>query len=62
MVDNAKFSTFVNGGDLQAADVVVGLRSGVNYKFTYNGGISPGTVVQVDEGGTGRNYRCRGSL
>jgi hypothetical protein len=53
MVDNAKFSTFVNGGDLQAADVVVGLRSGVNYKFTYNGGISPGTVVQVDEGGTG---------
>lgn len=53
MVDSAKFSTFVNGGDLADADTVVGLRDGVNTRFTYSGGISPGTVVQVDEGGTG---------
>lgn len=53
MVDSAKFSTFVNGGELDTDDIVVGLRDGVNTKFTYNGGISPGTVVQVDEGGTG---------
>ena len=52
MPDNSKFSNFVNGGDIVANDIVVGLRSGVNTKFTYNGGISPGTVVQIDEGGT----------
>lgn len=53
MVDNAKFSNFVDSGELDTNDIVVGLRNGVNSKFTYNGGISPGVIVPVDQGGTG---------
>ena len=36
---NATFSSFANGGDLVDTDVVVGLRNGVNTRFTYNGGV-----------------------
>ena len=53
MPDNSKFSNFANGGELDTDDIVVGLRSGVNSKFTYNGGIAPSVVVPVDQGGTG---------
>ena len=53
MPDNSKFSNFANGGELDSSDIVVGLRSGVNTKFTYNGGLSPSVVVPIDQGGTG---------
>ena len=52
MPDNSKFSNFANGGELDTDDIVVGLRSGVNTKFTYNGGLSPSVVVPIDQGGT----------
>ena len=53
MPDNSKFSNFASGGVLDSDDIVVGLRSGVNTKFTYNGGLSPSVVVPIDQGGTG---------
>lgn len=53
MPDNSKFSNFASGGVLDSDDIVVGLRSGVNTKFTYNGGLAPSVVVPIDQGGTG---------
>lgn len=35
---DSKFSNFTDGGALVATDVVVGLRGGVNTRFTYSGG------------------------
>ena len=32
-----KFSEFTDGNNVQVGDTVVGLRSGVNYKFSYPG-------------------------
>lgn len=52
-VDNSKFSNFQNGGDLIADDIVVGLRDGVNTRFTYAGALPPTTVVPISQGGTG---------
>jgi len=52
---DAKFSTFANGGDLVATDIVVGLRDGVNTRFTYDGAgviTLTGTANEVDVGGT----------
>lgn len=43
---DVKFSEFVAGGALQNNDILVGLRSGLNYKFTYSnvaGGSLTGT-------------------
>lgn len=48
-----KFSTFVDGGDLQVNDIVVGLRSGLNTKFLFTGELPPGVVVPISNGGTG---------
>lgn len=36
---DSKFSNFADGGDLVVTDIVVGLRNGVNTRFTYNGGV-----------------------
>jgi len=52
-VDNSKFSNFTDGGNLVAGDIIVGLRDGVNEKFTYPAGLPDGVVVAVAEGGTG---------
>lgn len=51
--DNSKFSNFLDVGDIQANDIIVGLRAGVNSQFTYTGGISPTLIVPVVNGGTG---------
>lgn len=40
-----KFSDFTSGGDIQVNDIVVGLRSNTNYKFTF-----PGTGVKDANG------------
>ena len=53
LVPDQKFSTFQNGGDLQVGDIIVGLRSGLNTKFTYTGELPPGVVVPISQGGTG---------
>jgi len=37
-VTNEKFSNFVDGGDIEVNDIVVGLRNGLNTRFVYNGG------------------------
>src|SRR5690348_810738 len=34
---NSKFSTFVDGGDLTVGDIIVGLKDGLNTKFSFNG-------------------------
>src|SRR3990167_596477 len=46
---NAKFSTFADGGDLEIDDIVVGLRDGVDTRFTYTA--SPGIYLPL-AGGT----------
>lgn len=43
---NKKFSQFVDGGYVQAGDITVGLRGGVNTKFT----IAGGPVIITDSG------------
>ena len=53
LVPDQKFSTFQNGGDVIDGDTIVGLRAGINTKFNYPGAIPPGTIIQVNEGGTG---------
>ena len=53
LVPDQKFSTFFNGGDVQAGDTIVGLRGGINTKFLYTGGLDPSFVVPVNQGGTG---------
>lgn len=52
-VPDQKFSTFQNGGNLQVNDTVVGLRNGLNTKFTYTGELPAGVIVPVSNGGTG---------
>lgn len=52
LVPDQKFSTFQDGGDLSVGDIVVGLRGGLNTKFTY-AGIPSGVVVPISHGGTG---------
>lgn len=46
---DSKFSTFANGGDLEIDDVVVGLRNGINTKFSFQG--TPGIYLPL-AGGT----------
>lgn len=46
---DAKFSTFVDGGDLDVGDIVVGLRDGLNTRFNYTA--SPGLYLPL-AGGT----------
>ncbi len=53
LVPDQKFSTFVNGGGLEVNDIIVGLRDGLNTRFTYTGGIPPGIIVPIANGGTG---------
>lgn len=38
-ITDAKFSTFSDGGDLVVDDIVVGLRDGVNTRFSYTGAV-----------------------
>src|SRR5690554_6188537 len=52
LVPDQKFSTFQDGGDLAVGDIVVGLRGGLNTKFTYTG-LPAGVVVPISQGGTG---------
>lgn len=54
LVPDQKFSTFHDGGDLEATDIVVGLRGGINTRFVYTGELPPGVIVPVINGGTGR--------
>ncbi len=53
LVSDRKFSTFVDGGDLAVDDTIVGLRDGVNTKFTYTGELPAGVIVPIANGGTG---------
>lgn len=53
LVPDQKFSTFQNGGDLEVGDIIVGLRSGLNTRFTYTGELPVGVVVPIANGGTG---------
>lgn len=53
LVPDQKFSTFQDGGNLEIGDLIVGLRDGLNTRFTYTGELPTGFVVQIDQGGTG---------
>ncbi len=53
LVPDQKFSTFQNGGDLIVGDIIVGLRGGLNTRFSYTGILPPGVVVPISSGGTG---------
>ena len=53
LVPDQKFSTFNNGGDLVVGDIVVGLRNGLNTRFSYTGELPPGVIVPIANGGTG---------
>ena len=53
LVPDQKFSTFQDGGSLIEDDIVVGLRNGINTKFTYGGVLPPGYIVSIEQGGTG---------
>lgn len=53
LLPDQKFSTFVDGGDLEVGDIVVGLRAGLNTRFDYTGELPPGVIVPVTQGGTG---------
>ncbi len=55
LVPDQKFSTFQNGGDLAVNDIIVGLRGGINTRFTYTGALPVGVVVPIANGGTGAN-------
>ena len=57
LVPDQKFSTFQDGGDLAVNDIIVGLRSGINTRFTYTGVLPPGVVVPIANGGTGQSTR-----
>jgi hypothetical protein len=48
-----KFSTFLNGTPLEVGDILVGLKGGVNARFTYSGELPPGVIVPIANGGTG---------
>lgn len=53
LVPDQKFSTFQNGGNLAVNDIIVGLRAGINTRFTFTGELPPGVVVPIAQGGTG---------
>lgn len=53
LLQDQKFSTFQDGGDLAVGDTIVGLRGGVNTKFDYDGTLPPGVIVPIVNGGTG---------
>jgi hypothetical protein len=53
LLPDQKFSTFVDGGTLLVNDIIVGLRGGLNTRFTYTGALPPGVVVPIANGGTG---------
>lgn len=53
LVPDQKFSTFVNGGNLDVNDIIVGLRDGLNTRFTYTGELPPSVVIPISSGGTG---------
>lgn len=53
LVRDQKFSTFVDGGDLQVDDIVVGLRDGLNTRFNFTGSPPPGVIIPIANGGTG---------
>lgn len=55
LVPDQKFSTFSNGGALAVGDIIVGLRGGVNTRFTFSGELPPGVIVPISQGGTGAN-------
>jgi hypothetical protein len=55
LVPDQKFSTFQNGGDLVVGDLIVGLRDGLNTRFTYTGELPIGVIVPIANGGTGAN-------
>jgi hypothetical protein len=55
LVPDQKFSTFQNGGDLEVGDIIVGLRGGLNTRFTYTGELPVGVVIPIANGGTGAN-------
>lgn len=55
LVPDQKFSTFNDGGDQVVGDIIVGLRGGINTKFTYTGQLPPGFIVPPNQGGTGIN-------
>jgi hypothetical protein len=55
LVPDQKFSTFQDGGDLAVNDIIVGLRGGINTRFTYTGALPVGVVVPIANGGTGAN-------
>lgn len=57
---NKKFSEFVDGGALQNNDTVVGLRSGINTKFTSTPNVSIANTVFVAPNGS--NVTGNGSL
>ena len=45
MVDTVKFSEFSDGNEIRVGDQVVGLRSGVNFRFEF-----PGTGIKDANG------------
>jgi hypothetical protein len=53
LVADQKFSTFQDGGDLVVDDIIVGLRGGINTRFTFTGELPPGVIVPIAQGGTG---------
>jgi len=53
LVADQKFSTFQDGGDLEVNDIIVGLRGGLNTRFTFTGELPPGVIVPIAQGGTG---------
>src|SRR6478736_4216683 len=53
LVPDQKFSTFQDGGDLEVDDIIVGLRDGLNTRFTYTGELPVGVIVPITNGGTG---------
>ncbi len=53
LLPDQKFSTFSNGGDLAVDDIIVGLRGGINTRFTYTGELPIGFILPISQGGTG---------
>lgn len=52
LLQDQKFSTFQDGGNLEVGDTIVGLRGGFNTKFTYDGELPEGVIVPIANGGT----------
>ncbi len=64
LVSDQKFSTFQNGGSLLVGDIIVGLRDGLNTRFSYTAELPPGYIVPITNGGTGasNNLDARNNL